>query len=236
MAFDVDIANFIVGLVFSSASCVIATLEFASNQREKKNEKEKERLLKHRVAHSQALLKAFEKYSSLQHELEEVLENDFDTVTLSNCDFKEMGIQCNRVINDLQKTVGTFKNAVSKFNKMVCEIINNESYLPESCVSVALSMEEVKNTLHIKINLFENHLSELMWKCILFKSEIEKYCNDNEKDDINQFEKTRMDLYNDTYKIYLEYIELCALIKIVFEKYRIILYGLNGYAETLKNI
>lgn len=229
-----DVANFVVGVFFSLIGSIIAGLEFVSNFREKKKIKDEEKHFKHRISCSEELLAELCKYSDVQQKLQKVMEDDFDTVTLSNCDLKEMSSQCDRVRADLQGTVNTFKNIISTFDEMINAVLTKEMYLPKTSVSLAISMEEIKSKLQIKVKLFESHLSELSWETILFQGEVAIYFGGHGKKDKLQLDELKNELYSHTYKIYLEYIELCELIKVIFKKYEILISCLHSYAEHSK--
>ena len=231
---NIAIADFIASLFFSLVGIVITGLELASASREKKKIKEEENRFKYRIICSEKLLSELRIYSDVQKKLQEVLESDFDTVTLSSCDLRELAEQCDRVLKDLKGTVNILKETISTFNKMVRTVITQELYLPKACVSLALSMEEINSNFQLKTTLFENNLGQLSWECILFKNEVAIYFSGDSRNDKKQLEKMKNELYSHTYQTYLEYIELCELIKVIFEKYEIIIYSLQNFADTVK--
>ncbi len=109
---DCEIINLVSSLLFSAAGILIAVLEFISNSREKKKIKREKADFEKKAAESNTLLNTLCEYSDLCSGLQKTLSDNFDTVTLSNCDSKEMVWQCNRIWDNMRSAVSSFEKCI----------------------------------------------------------------------------------------------------------------------------
>ncbi len=103
--------------------------------------------------------------------------------------------------------------------------------MPNSCVLLALSMEEVKCELQIKTELFREHLSRTSWENIMFTEDLSRKPSDTDLNNRTDLEESKKELYNSIYSLYLESIEQNKMVMLNFEKYEKIKLSLSDLSK-----